>query len=172
MEDFNTLAGDCVVISCCCQCLILQIVIFVLLKLPYKLIRKTKNFAKKKLQQRSRSGERILINIVERELKGKYKNEIVGTIGESRRIQADQQRRFSFEGGYNSNCGGCMKEVEKVMEELSRKGEFGFGSFWCKEEDSDELIFPKCLAKKGFDHDDHRVVKYHLIGMVGSFSCS
>jgi len=51
-EDMNMLAADCVVICCCCQCLILQIVIFVLFKLPYKLVRKTREYARKKLRQR------------------------------------------------------------------------------------------------------------------------
>ncbi|KAM6548220.1 hypothetical protein CsatB_019896 [Cannabis sativa] len=168
MEDVNTLAGDCVVISCCCQCLVLQIIIFVLLKLPYKMIRKTRNFAKKKLQQRKRSEEKVLMNMVGRELMRKYKNnEVVGIIGESIKIQTidHHQSMLSFEGIYNNHCWGCMNEVEKVMEELSNKGEFGFGSFWCKEEESDELIFPTCLEKKEF-------VNYHLIEMVGSLNCS
>ena len=26
--------------------------------------------------------------------------------------------------------GGCMQEVEKVMEEISQRGEFAFGTFW------------------------------------------
>lgn len=109
--------------------------------------------------------------MVGRELMGKYKNEFVGIIGESIRIQADSSR-FSFERGHSSNCGDCMKEVEKVMEELSKKGEFGFGSFWCKEEEeSEELIFPTCLAKQEFDHDD-KFVQFHLIEIVGYFNSS
>ncbi|KAG8639055.1 hypothetical protein MANES_14G095101v8 [Manihot esculenta] len=54
MEDCNILAADCVVISCCCQCLILKIIIFILLKLPYKIIRKTREYTKKKLRIRYR----------------------------------------------------------------------------------------------------------------------
>lgn len=105
------------------------------------------------------------MNLVGRELMRKYKNEVVGIIGESIKIQTDHQSRLSFEGGCNSHCWGCMNEVEKVMEELSNKGEFGFGSFWCKEEESDELIFPTCLESKEF-------VNHHLIEMVASLNCS
>ncbi|KAG0498423.1 hypothetical protein HPP92_003114 [Vanilla planifolia] len=34
MEDFNDTAAGCVVISCCCPCLLLQITLFVFLRLP------------------------------------------------------------------------------------------------------------------------------------------
>lgn len=33
----------------------------------------------------------------------------------------------------------CMEEVEKVLEEFSRKGEFAFGSFWGREGSSVKL---------------------------------
>ncbi|XP_024018322.1 uncharacterized protein LOC21409214 [Morus notabilis] len=131
MEDGNALAADCIVISSCCQCLILQIIVFVLLKIPYKLIRKTRDFAKKKLQRRKRRGK-MVINM-------------------------------------KSDCGCCMKEVEKVMEELSQKGEFSFGSFWCKEEESAEIFPASCVQKH---ESDDGFVRYQLIKMVGSISCS
>lgn len=43
---------------------------------------------------------------------------------ESMRVQA-RSTSFRVDG-----LDGCMEEVEEVLEELSRKGEFGFGSFW------------------------------------------
>ncbi|RVW45421.1 uncharacterized protein LOC104879359 [Vitis vinifera] len=120
MEDWNMLAADCVVISCCCQCLILQMVVFVLLKLPYKLFRKTKEYAKKKLMLHGRRQDRG----TEREMKP-YEDEF-------REIQGGL--RIQVEGGFpedgSQGCGCCMEEVERVLEEYSQRGEFAFGSFW------------------------------------------
>ena len=65
MEDCNMLVADCIAISCCAQCLILQIIIFVLRGLRCKLIRKTKEYAKKKLGLgRGRKEEKIMIERV------------------------------------------------------------------------------------------------------------
>lgn len=92
---------------------------------------------------------------------GKCKNEFVGIVGESLRIQAS-----------DGSGGCCMKEVEEVMEELSRKGEFAFGSFWCNNEDQEcDEIFPTCHVPKHEEFGDG-FVSYHLINMVGSISCS
>lgn len=58
----------------------------------------------------------------------RLKNEIVigVNVGESmRNVQLQPPGR---------GCGCCMEEVEKVLEELSSKGEFGFGSFWGRRE--------------------------------------
>ena len=51
-----------------------------------------------------------------------------------------------------------MEEVEKVLEELSHKGEFAFGSFW----GGDELgsLPTSIVAKQGLD--------YHFVEMVSS----
>ncbi|KAH9772069.1 proline-rich receptor-like protein kinase PERK9 [Citrus sinensis] len=118
MEDWNTLAADCVVISCCCQCLILQVLIFVVLRLPYKIIRKTKQYAKKKLiRHRRKEGKMI------ETLKVRYQN---------------KSWEFHVQGDHSGSCSGvqleglssCMQEVEKALEEFSQRGEFAFGSFW------------------------------------------
>ncbi|KAG5240323.1 transmembrane [Salix suchowensis] len=103
MEDLNMLAADCVVISCCCQCLVLQSIIFVLLELPRKAIQKTKAYAKKKLWHRKK--EKMLESFRSRDSFDKF---LEGSI----RIQS------------------CIEEVEEVLEEFSQKGEFAFGSFW------------------------------------------
>lgn len=39
---------------------------------------------------------------------------------------------------------GCMKEVEKVLEELCRNGKFAFGSFWGEEGSM-------CIAKNEYN---------------------
>ena len=151
------LAADCVVISCCCQCLILQIIVFILLKLPCKLIHKTREYAKKKLQQRKKNEK-----IIEREIIGQYKDGFVEMHGEgSFRIQVD---RLSIDGEHG--CGTCLEEVEKVLEELSQKGEFAFGSFWGR---NGSGSLSTCVAKHEFDTS---MVRYQIIEMVGSFSYS
>ncbi|RZB60375.1 hypothetical protein D0Y65_043239 [Glycine soja] len=120
MEDLNTIGADCVVISCCCQCLMLQILVFVLLKLPGKLIRKTREYAKK-LRHRKANNDRRM----GREM-GSYKDVLLRIHEQSFRIQVE----MALTDGADHNCGGCMDEVEKVMEEFYQKGEFAFGSFW------------------------------------------
>ncbi|KAI4357897.1 hypothetical protein L6164_001814 [Bauhinia variegata] len=159
MEDLNLLAADCVVISCCCQCLILQILIFVLLKLPCKFVKKTREYAKKKLQQKKRDKK------VMKKEKGSssYIEEIVRIHELSLRIEGD--RAFEDVGGHN--CGCCLEEVEKVMEELSRRGEFAFGSFWGREGPWPWGV-PKTVTK---DHSgDDGFVSYQIIEIVGSMS--
>ncbi|XP_050918084.1 uncharacterized protein LOC127135406 [Lathyrus oleraceus] len=110
MEDLNLLAADCVVISCCCQCLMLQIILLLL----RKMVRKTREYGKRIFCQRKG---------VQREM-GSYKDVILRVHEKSFRIQDDDVH----------NCGCCIDEVEKVMEELCEKGEFGFGSFWGRKE--------------------------------------
>lgn len=83
---------------------------------------------------------------------GKYKDGFfVGSLG----IQVDQ--RLGMDGGHHH---GCMEEVEKVLEELSQKGEFAFGSFWGRKGSGS---FSSC------EFDDINV-EYQIIEMIGSFS--
>ncbi|KAF2321418.1 hypothetical protein GH714_041011 [Hevea brasiliensis] len=119
MEDWNMLAADCVVISCCCQCLILQIIIFILLKLPCKLIRKTKEYTKKKLRTRDKKQAEKRTESV----KSRFQDEFVEFHEGSITIQIEELHRgYGFES--------CMEEVERVLGDFSQKGEFAFGSFW------------------------------------------
>ncbi|KAJ9140657.1 hypothetical protein P3X46_031276 [Hevea brasiliensis] len=118
MEDCSMLAADCVVISCCCQCLILQI-IFILLKLPCKLIRKAKEYAKKKLgtlyrKQAERRTESVKV---------RFQDDSVEFHEGSIKIQIEE-----LNGSHG--LGSCMEEVERVIGDFSQKGEFAFGSFW------------------------------------------
>ncbi|XP_061354084.1 uncharacterized protein LOC133298762 [Gastrolobium bilobum] len=153
MEDLNILAADCVVVSCCCQCLMLQILVFVLLKLPCKLVRKIREYAKKKLPQTKRNDK-----VTQREI-GSYKDVFVRIHEQSFRTQAE----MALKDDAGHNCGCCMDEVEKVMQEFYKKGEFAFGSFW---------------GRKGWgvpsivnDHNDDSFVRYKIINLVGSLSC-
>ncbi|KAL8106003.1 uncharacterized protein LOC141677880 [Apium graveolens] len=139
MEDLNMIAADCVVISCCCQCLVLQIVVFILLKLPYKLLRKTKQYVKKKLRNQKKEE-----NAIAREL-SRYSTDGV--------IKRDSGSfRILFQGISSEECCfGCMKEIENALEDMSGKGEFAFGSFWRGEDLEDS--FPTFLVKNLECHD-------------------
>ncbi|KAK7346146.1 hypothetical protein VNO80_20661 [Phaseolus coccineus] len=151
MEEWNMLGADCVVISCCCQCLVLQILVFLLLKLPWKLIRKTREYAKKKLRQRKGNDERAKMKIEP----GCYEDVLV-------RIHEQ-----SFRDGEGFSWGGCMDEVEKMMEEFYEKGEFGFGSFWGREGTCGCGV-PATVNH----HNDENFVRYQIIDLVGSLSCA
>ncbi|KAK3041317.1 hypothetical protein RJ639_001419 [Escallonia herrerae] len=110
MEDPNLLAAECIVISCCCQCLTLQILVFILLKLPYNIVRRTKKFVKKKLGKRKREGKIIQSDT------SRIVNEAIRSHSGSFRIQLD--------GSSVNKCDGfacCMEEAEKVLKELSEK---------------------------------------------------
>ncbi|XP_038874336.1 uncharacterized protein LOC120067034 [Benincasa hispida] len=114
MEDTNTLAADCIVICCCCQCLALQIVLLLLLKLPWKLVRKTREFAKRRLRMREKEEK-----MVGKEKGSDYRDKLKG-ISNGRCMRSEE----------NGLGLSCMEEIEKVMQDLHEKGEFGFGSFW------------------------------------------
>ncbi|KAL3751423.1 hypothetical protein ACJRO7_012276 [Eucalyptus globulus] len=142
MEDWNALAADCIVVSCCCQCLILQIAVFILLKIPCRLFQKTKRFAKKRFRHSRRRRKSLE--------KTRYLSEGPGC---SMRDGEDGFFLDVYERG-----GRCMEEVEKALQEMSQKGVFGFGSFWGRESG--------CVCDhQGFDSS---VVQLHLIEIVGS----
>ncbi|XP_074309537.1 uncharacterized protein LOC141644024 [Silene latifolia] len=144
-EDCNTLVSDCIVISCCCQCLILQFVVFVFTQLPRKLARKTKDcYTKKSLRHRKTSG-----------------NEGKRTYEQTDDGRSVSMQMLELEGNAMSKLhrwGSCLDEVEKVLEGLSMKGEFAFGSFWGGNHQRENGGF--------LEYGDH-VVQFHLIEVVG-----
>ncbi|XP_022928895.1 uncharacterized protein LOC111435666 [Cucurbita moschata] len=140
MEDMNTLAADCIVICCCCQCLALHILLLLLLKLPCKLVRKTRDFAKRRLRMREKEEKMVM----EDEVRG---------------ISNGSCMR-SEEDGLGLSC--CMEEIERVMQDLHEKGEFGFGSFWGRKGNS---VSGSCRDEEPFDPTD---VQYQLIQVIPS----
>ncbi|KAL8139531.1 hypothetical protein V2J09_005552 [Rumex salicifolius] len=120
-EDCNALIADCIVISCCCECFILRVVIFLLVDLPCKVARKTRKYAIKKLGRHSRKRKRE----AERSaglLEAQY---CASGDGSFRLIQVELE---IDESSFSEEI--CMEEVDRVLEELSSMGEFAFGSFW------------------------------------------
>lgn len=115
-EDCGAFAADCVVLSCCCQCLVLQVTVFVFFKVPRKLVKKIKKFVKRKCGRtlQPRTDE----DVVKEE--HWYGNGVVFEESSSR-----------------STC--TEEDIERMLQELSMRKEFGFGSSW-RHEDSSYIV--------------------------------
>lgn len=151
------LAADCVVISCCCQCLILQILVLVL----RKFVRKTREYGKKMFCQKRNKGNCYRGMMQRDQMSNSYKDVLVRIHKQSIRIQEEMALKDGAAAHNSSGC-CCMEEVEKVMEELYEKGEFGFGSFWGRKE---PWGAPTVVND---DHSDCNFVRYQVIDLVGS----
>ncbi|KAK9060001.1 hypothetical protein SSX86_020705 [Deinandra increscens subsp. villosa] len=145
-HEWGMIGADCLVLSCCCQCLILQILVFVLLKLPIKVCRKVKQYMKRKF--------------------GKRRKAVIEHCAMA--VMGLQQR--PDEGSRREESSGCMEEVEKVLGEMCKEGEFGFGSFWRGDDDDDhnclEDDFRVCFVNQQLGYHDHHG-KYHFIQVFG-----
>ncbi|XP_020263498.1 uncharacterized protein LOC109839470 [Asparagus officinalis] len=100
-EECGLLIGDCTVICCCCPCMLVQITVFVVFRLPKKLIKKMKGIILEKKRRRKME-------------KGEVEGECVVVL-EGRSCVVETSFRI---------------EDEKVWEELLGQGLFWFGSFW------------------------------------------
>lgn len=147
------LVADCIALSCCTQCLILQIIILLLLKLPCKLIRKTKEYAKKKLGRGKK--EEKMIKMERLKVKGEIQDEAV-KLHTSTSMSIELIQGLGMGGGedHGFQC-CCIEEAEKMLEEHTQKGEFGFGSFWGRPETEAET----CSAAS----EECDFVQYELI---------
>ncbi|KAI3467164.1 hypothetical protein Pfo_023827 [Paulownia fortunei] len=153
MDDRSMLAADCIVICCCCQCMILQILIFILLKLPHKLLKKTKEYAKK-FRARKKGTKIVQIEMT------RYEDDSFRSLGNSFRIDI---KDFCLVESLQFGC--CMDEIESVLEDFSSRGEFAFGSFWGGEASSSRS-FRSCLKEEEeLDYDD---VRYRLMELFGA----
>ncbi|XVF42958.1 hypothetical protein PTKIN_Ptkin02bG0001700 [Pterospermum kingtungense] len=155
MEDCNMLVADCIAISCCTQCLILQIIIFVLLKLPCKLIRKTKEYAKKKLGRR----KMIKIERVEGGIQDKAVKLHTST---SASMSMELIQGLGGGEGHGFRC-CCIEEAEEMLEKLRQKGEFAFGSFWGRSESEGEAEAEAGACSAANANEGYDFVRYELI---------
>ncbi|CAF1928193.1 BnaCnng34780D [Brassica napus] len=114
-EDCGAFAADCVVLSCCCQCLVLQVTVFVFFKVPRKLGQKIKKFVKRRCGNTLHTTREEAV----------VKEELWCGNG------------FVFEEG--SSRSNCTEDIERMLQERSMSKEFGFGSFW-RHEDSSEIV--------------------------------
>ncbi|KAJ3692463.1 hypothetical protein LUZ60_012813 [Juncus effusus] len=148
-KETGLVAVDCVVISCCCPCLILQITIFLFIRLPHKLAVKTKRIILRKLHKRSK--KRKL-----REIQSNGGIEEENTRGRNESLQHElsefhsicDYRRVLFVGSsedwiendswinqdmefVNGDRSKWFEEEKNVWRELIEKeGLFWFGNFW------------------------------------------
>ncbi|KAI3932912.1 hypothetical protein MKW92_026178 [Papaver armeniacum] len=137
MEDLNLLAADGIFI------------VFVLLRLPKKLVKKSKRLVRKRLRKKynKKKDEKKKVMVIENDRFSGEKNRIP-------RIASNS---------YN-DCGWVMQEVDKALTEFSRQGEFAFGSFWGLRDDSRRLQAD--LGRMEFAE----VVQYcNLVEMIKSF---
>ncbi|KAL0396852.1 UNVERIFIED_CONTAM: hypothetical protein Scaly_0133600 [Sesamum calycinum] len=120
-------------------------------KLPHKLLRKTKEYVKK-LRARNRRTTMMQIELT--------------------RYEEDSSRSLnnSFRFNIQDSClveslefGCCMNEIESVLEDVSSRGEFAFGSFWGGEV-SPERSFCSCLKEEELDYGN---VPYPLMELFG-----
>ncbi|KAI0491748.1 hypothetical protein KFK09_026008 [Dendrobium nobile] len=105
MEELNNLAADCAVLSCCCPCLLLQLGIFILFRLPQRLAAKSKRLV----------------------MARKIKRRKLET-NEARKMEFGEEEKDADGGG-----GAPVVTVlggEEVWEVLLGHGVFWFGSFW------------------------------------------
>ncbi|KAI3516791.1 hypothetical protein L1887_15830 [Cichorium endivia] len=145
-QDWHMIGADCFVLSCCCQFLILQMLVFLLLKLPCKVYRKTKEYVKRKFGIR-RKVARCAAAVIGRQ-------------------QPPPPRRAALEGFRWEELHGCMEEVEKVLEDMCKKGEFGFGSFWREDDHDLDDNFRICFVNQQLGYQDDGG-KYHYIDVFG-----
>ncbi|CAA7036332.1 unnamed protein product [Microthlaspi erraticum] len=117
-EDCGAFAADCVVLSCCCQCLVLQVSVFVFSKVPRKLVQKMK-----KLFVKRRCGKTLQ-----------------PTMEEDVKLEHWYGNGFAFDEGSSSRF-NCIEDIEGMLQDLSMNKEFVFGSFWRHEDSSDSLYF-------------------------------
>ncbi|KAI3985582.1 hypothetical protein MKX01_033865 [Papaver californicum] len=137
MEDLNLLAADGIFI------------VFVLLRLPKKLVKKSKSLVRKRLSKKNNS-------------KKKDEKKIVAI--ENDRFSGEKNRITRISSNNYNDCGWVMQEVEKALTEFSLQGEFAFGSFLGRREDSRRL-HPD-LDRMTFAE----VVQYcNLVEMIKSF---
>ncbi|CAH1431264.1 unnamed protein product [Lactuca virosa] len=146
-QDWHMIGADCLVLSCCCQFLILQMLMFLLFKLPSKVFRKAKEYVKRKFG-----------------IRRKVARCVAAFVG---RQQPWPPHRDAAECFRWEELNGCMEEVEVALEEMCRKGEFGFGSFWRGDEEHDlEDNFRICFVNQQLGyHDDSG--KYHFVDVFG-----
>ncbi|CAN8291469.1 unnamed protein product [Cochlearia groenlandica] len=115
-EDCCAFAADCVVLSCCCQCLVLQVTVFVFFKIPLKLSQKIKKFVKRRRRRN-----------------------LQPTMEEDAKEEHWYGHRFAFDEV--SSRFSCNEDVERMLQELSMNKEFVFESFWGHQDSSDILDF-------------------------------
>ncbi|XP_021755277.1 uncharacterized protein LOC110720546 [Chenopodium quinoa] len=181
MEDCNMVISDCIIISCCCQCLLLQLLIFVFIQLPRRVARKTKEYAERKLRKRrkKKQGDHQEIMVDDHKQKAVYGDEFVGLDDDDKSGKSMSLRILELESmAMNElhNWGSCNEEVDKVLGELALKGEFGFGSFWGRNSEIQTRKSSNCYCKCNrrltkedeLDFGSH-VVKFHLIEVIESF---
>ncbi|KAK9109832.1 hypothetical protein Sjap_017892 [Stephania japonica] len=137
-----------------------QILVFVLLKLPYKLVMKSKRvIVKVKLSCKSRKRRDETRWRLEDQQRSDGQN-IAGHGRDTARIIVEQKWVHDL-SRYHECRSLVLMEVEKMLEELYLKGEFAFGSFWGRDQ-TGNFSHDHDIAQQEFDD----VVQNQLIGII------
>ncbi|KAL5723487.1 hypothetical protein ACHQM5_006883 [Ranunculus cassubicifolius] len=147
MEDCNMLVADGIVICSCCPCMILQIIVFVFLQIPYRLAKKSKKVIHRKFCKKKR----------------KWNEETAYQGGSQIEIEAELMRILLHGVSLtpHHDCQNTFDEIEKALDEFSQQGEFAFGSFWGRQEESNGFP-PKITGQEEFN----TVLHYQFIEMI------
>ncbi|XP_038982995.1 uncharacterized protein LOC120110980 [Phoenix dactylifera] len=117
LEDCSLFAVDCMVVCCCCPCLLLQITVFLFIRLPQRMAVKSKKIVLRKLRKRLKKYEYVIGESDDLE-----RGEALGVQGVNDVIIEGK----SWVGDRSS-----FLESEKMWEEfVEEEGLFWFGSFW------------------------------------------
>ncbi|XP_078149196.1 uncharacterized protein LOC144544546 [Carex rostrata] len=146
------LTVDCVVICCCCPCIVLQVTIFLFIRLPHKLAVKSKRIILKKLHKRLRLRKRKAgdnndsVVVVKRDDNECFWMEFDDPIQRSEPPAIRKSGNVLFLGSEEGNDemnawiaedmkfvfgerNACLGD-EEVWREMLERGVFWFGSFW------------------------------------------
>ncbi|CAN0876662.1 hypothetical protein LINGRAHAP2_LOCUS11435 [Linum grandiflorum] len=128
MDDCNLMAAECMVVSCCsCQCLLLQFLIFLFLKLPRRMLHAAMQRIKMVIDvpELARNNGETYAKMYNTQESMCIDIGGTGTDHDSSKLNIVDD---DLDGKKN-----CIEEIERVLEDYYAKGEFGFGSFWRKE---------------------------------------
>lgn len=164
--EAGLVAMDCVVVCCCCPCLVLQITVFLFVRLPRKVVVKSKRVILRRWHRRRRrrsasaaakrlsrssstassSGmRRRLEELLDGDFGATFRNinggECSGSDGDSWKERCFAMDEDDGGGGWKQRCfavDGC--DDDGVWEALvEQEGLFWFGSFWGRTEKGDPV---------------------------------
>ncbi|CAM0944596.1 unnamed protein product [Alopecurus aequalis] len=152
--EAGLVAMDCVVVCCCCPCLVLQITVFLFVRLPRKVVVKSKRIILRRWHRRrskrrvsrsgsaaSSSGMRRLEELLDGDFRATFTNINGGECSGSE--DSWKERCFAMDddgGGWKQRCFAVDDDDDGVWEALvEQEGLFWFGSFWGRTEQGDPV---------------------------------
>lgn len=133
--ETGLVAMDCLVMCCCCPCLVLQVTVFLFVRLPRKVVVKTKRIILRRWHRRrppasssssKAAGSLKLVDLLDLD------DGFEAAFGFGEEGAGDwKERCFAVSGSGDDDDGGCDSVWEAIIEQ---EGLFWFGSFWGRRE--------------------------------------